>query len=220
MKKESLPRLAAWAGVVGPIAFILAFTIEGLLRPGYQPRGMFISELSLGPRGWIQITSFILVGICLLAFAWVVTVWFKGLQASRVGIILLAILGFLYLLSGPFVMDPAGTPTSQASLHGLIHGILGGVVFLLMPIGILSFLKPFKQKEGFQSIWVWTFVLGIFDTLAVLVFTITSKVNVLQPEFQPWQGFIQRLALIPFMFWVISFALELTSKDKGFKSTK
>jgi hypothetical protein len=218
MKNESLPRLAAWAGVLGPMAFILVFTIEGLLRPDYQPRGMFISELSLGPRGWIQIASFILVGVCLLVFTWAVMVRFTGVKAARVGIILLAILGFLYLLSGPFVMDPAGTLTSQATVHGMIHGILGGLVFLLMPICSLSFLTPLK--EDFKSLWRWTFWLGIFDALAVLVFTITSKVNILQSEFQPWQGFIQRLALIPFMFWVISFALELNSKDKALKSTK
>ena len=45
--------------MIGPALFVVTFTIEGCLRPGYRAREMFVSELSLGPRGWIQIANFI-----------------------------------------------------------------------------------------------------------------------------------------------------------------
>jgi Protein of unknown function (DUF998) len=51
--------LGAIAGRIGPLLFVATFTIAGWLRPGYRAREMFVSELSLGSRGWIQIANFI-----------------------------------------------------------------------------------------------------------------------------------------------------------------
>ncbi len=59
-------QLAVWAGMIGPVLFAATFTIEGWLRPGYNPNSMFVSELSLGPRGWIQILNFIVFGVLFL----------------------------------------------------------------------------------------------------------------------------------------------------------
>jgi hypothetical protein len=44
----------------------MVFTIGGTLRAGYEPRRDFVSVLSLGPRGWVQMTNFILLGVLLL----------------------------------------------------------------------------------------------------------------------------------------------------------
>ena len=40
--------------MIGPALFVSIFTIEGWLRPGYSACSMFVSELSLGPRGWAR----------------------------------------------------------------------------------------------------------------------------------------------------------------------
>jgi len=44
-------RMTAGAGMLGPALFVGVFTLEGWLRPGYAPKAMYISALSLGPRG-------------------------------------------------------------------------------------------------------------------------------------------------------------------------
>jgi hypothetical membrane protein len=44
-------KLSAWAGIIGPVLFVLVFMTEGFLRPGYDWLKTFISALSLGPRG-------------------------------------------------------------------------------------------------------------------------------------------------------------------------
>src|SRR5215471_18412597 len=102
--------LAAWAGMVGPALFVAVFTVEGWLRPGYNPLGMYVSELSLGPRGWIQVANFVVVGVLLLVFARGVAAEFREGKASRAGPLLLAIIAFSLLVSGPLVTDPASTP--------------------------------------------------------------------------------------------------------------
>jgi hypothetical protein len=48
-------KLGAVAGIVGSVAFVAIFTIEGWLRPGYDAQRMFVSELALGERGLVQI---------------------------------------------------------------------------------------------------------------------------------------------------------------------
>src|SRR4029077_1917619 len=110
-------RLALWAGIIGPALFVSVFLLEGALRPGYNALNTYVSALSLGPRGWVQITNFILFGGLLLVFTWAVAGQFPSGQASRGGIIVLAIIAVGYLASGPFVMDPMGTPLSQATAH-------------------------------------------------------------------------------------------------------
>ncbi|HEX9028756.1 MAG TPA: DUF998 domain-containing protein [Anaerolineales bacterium] len=201
--------LLASAGMAGSALFVAVFLLEGWLRPGYNPMEMFISALSLGPRGWIQVANFMVLGVLLALFTWGVAMEFRNGKASRGGVILLAILAFLFTISGPFVMDPAGTPQSQASLHGTIHGLAGGIVFLLMPITIFVFLRRFRVDPSWQSLRGWTLILGIIEAAAVLVFTITNKSPDLQTAVAGWNGLIQRTALIPFMVWLFIFALGL-----------
>src|SRR5262249_37750539 len=84
--------LAAWAGMIGPALFVTVFTLEGWLRTGYDPLSMYISELSLGPRGWIQIANFIVLGTLLLLFVRGVADEFREGKASSIGPVLLTII--------------------------------------------------------------------------------------------------------------------------------
>jgi hypothetical protein len=202
-------KAAAWAGVIGPALFVLAFTLEGALRPGYDPRAMFISALSLGPRGWLQIANFLQLGLLMLLFTRAVAVEFGGRKGVRAGLALFTLLALLFLVSGPFVMDPAGTPQDQMTLHGLVHGLAGGIVFLLMPVTILVFLPLFRAREGWRAFARVTLALGIFDAAAVLFFTFVSKLPQLQAAFSGWIGLIQRTALVTFMLWLFLFGLGM-----------
>jgi hypothetical protein len=210
MKKSTLNfnQLAIWAGMLGPALFVTVFTLEGLLRPGYQPLAVFVSELSLGPRGWIQITNFIVLGALLLAFAWRVGPEFRSGKAAR-GRILLAIMGFCFLFSGPFVMDPTGTPSLQMSFHGMAHGILGGIVFILMPVTCFVYLRRFWADPRWQSLRGWTLALGTISAVGSLLLTIATKSPDAQNLFKDWLGLIQRTAIVPFMVWLFLFALKL-----------
>ena len=200
---------AVWAGLLGPALFVGIFLLEGWLRPGYNPLDTYVSALSLGPRGWIQITSFLVFGALLLVFTWLVAAEFQSGKASRGGVILLAIIGIGYFASGPFVMDPMGTPLSQATFHGTLHGILGGIVFLLMPITCFVFLRRFRADPRWQSLQRWTLVLGTICAVVDILFTFVTKLPALQSIFVDWFGLIQRGVIVPFMLWVFIFALAL-----------
>jgi len=95
--------------MVGPLLFVSTFTVEGWLRPGYDARRTFISALSLGPRGWIQIVNFLFLGVTFFVFSRGVAAAFREGKASRAGHVLLTLIAVALFASGPFVMDPMGT---------------------------------------------------------------------------------------------------------------
>lgn len=202
-------QLAAWAGMFGSALFVAVFTIEGWLRPGYDAKARFISELSLGPRGWIQITSFIVFGVLFLIFARGVAAEFREGKASRFGPLLLTIIGFSFLVSGPLVMDSRSTPLAQASWHGILHGIFGALVFSLSPVTCFVFLRRFRVDPKWRSFYGWTLLAALVTTVAVVLLTVAAKVPFPPPVLIDWLGVIQRALIVPFLAWVFVFAYKL-----------
>jgi len=205
-----------WAGMIGPVLFVSIFVLEGRLRVGYDSLAMYVSALSLGPRGWVQILNFVVFGLLLLAFARGVAAGFRIARASKgVGPALLTIVALGYLLSGLFVMDPDGTPRNLMSVHGTIHGVLGGIVFLLMPVSCFVFARRFRRNPEWRSLHWFTLAAGTTVAIAVAILTIATKVVPLQDAFSRWLGLIQRAAIVPFMAWLFVFALTLHRKGQG-----
>lgn len=208
-------QLAAWAGMIGPILFIAIFTLEGRLRPGYDPFGMFVSELSLGPRGWIQVVNFVVFGVLFLVFTLGIAAEFKEGEASRAGPIFLTIIGISFLVSGPFVMDPVTTPPDQMSWHGGLHSLFGALVFLLSPISCFVFLRRFHEDLKWQSLQWWTLAAGTIIAASVVVMSIGPTESPAAPNaFNEWEGVIQRTALVTYLIWQFTFALALHRRSK------
>ena len=214
MSQNQFRKLSAWAGILAPVIFVGVFTVEGILRSGYDPLKMYISALSLGNRGWIQISNFLILGFLLFIFTLGLSKEFQTGKASRGGIITLYVISALFFISGPFVMDPTETPADQMSVHGLIHGLSGGIVFTIMPIIIFIFLRRFVSDANWQSFRWWTLTLGIIEALGVVVFTYVSKIPVEQNAYINYFGLFQRIALIPFMVWVFLFSIEMLRRQK------
>jgi hypothetical protein len=214
MNQNQFRKLSAWAGILAPAIFVGVFSIEGALRNGYDPLKMYISALSLGNRGWIQISNFLIFGFLLFIFTLGLSKEFQTGKASRGGIITLYVISALFFISGPFVMDPTETPADQMSVHGLIHGLSGGIVFTIMPITIFIFLRRFVSDANWQSFRWWTLILGIIEALGVVVFTYVSKIPIEQNAYINYFGLFQRIALIPFMVWVFLFGIEMLRRQK------
>jgi Protein of unknown function (DUF998) len=214
--KENSPmdirRTASLAGLIGPVLFVAVFLGEGWLRPGYDPLSSYVSALSLGPRGFVQVSNFLFFGTCLLCFARGVAAAMPNGPASRSGTIMLAIIALGYLLAGPFVMDPPGTPPYAMSWHGIIHGVLGGIVFTFMPIVCFVFLRRFARDANWRWFRMGTWFAGLVTAAAVVLLSAGTKAPALIDAFAPWDGLIQRAAVIPFMAWVFAFALGLRTK--------
>ena len=100
-------RLLIACGAIGPILFILAFMVEGATRPGYSAWHNFVSDLSLSNQGWMQITSFLVCGICVFCFALGLRRVFRSGRGAVWGPILLGVFGLSLIIAGLFVTDPS-----------------------------------------------------------------------------------------------------------------
>src|SRR6266699_769538 len=56
-------------GVINPIVFVLAYTVAGILRPGYSPIHQAMSDLGVGPNGSLMDTIAVLQAQLVMAFA-------------------------------------------------------------------------------------------------------------------------------------------------------
>ena len=196
--------------MIGPVLFLLTFTLEGWLRPGYQSRSMFVSELALGPRGWIQSVNFVVFGVLFLMFTRGVSRKFQSGKASRAGPVLLTIIGVSFLVSGFFTMDPVETPPDRMTWHGTLHGLFGALVFSLSPISCFVFLRRF----GIDPKWRWlqwsTGLAGAIIVASVVIMAAgPTRAPALPNAFNAWNGAFQRAALIPYLFWTFAFACGL-----------
>ena len=213
-------RNAALAGSVGSALFVIVFTVEGWLRPGYNALSTYVSALSLGARGGVQITNFIVSGILMLVFSRGVAVAFRKQKRLQAGPLLLGIVSAGMFLSGPFVMDPMGTPTAQASVHGLVHGILGGIVFLLMPVSCLVCYRRLRTEPHWHTFSRWTLAMAMLLTITLTLFTCATKIPAVHILSSAWFGLLQRLVLIPFMFWVFTLGVALYKKPGCLRGDK
>jgi hypothetical protein len=196
--------------MVGSALFVAVFAVEGWLRPGYNPLGTYVSDLSLGPRGWIQIANFVVVGVLILIFARGVADEFREGKASRAGPLLLAIIGFSLLVSGPLVTDPASTPREHWSWHGTLHQVFGALVFSLAPVSCFVFWRRFRADPRWRSLHRWTFVAGVIIVASVVLL----KVGELPPNpLSAWVGLIQRVALVTYLSWIFTFAWALRRRS-------
>jgi uncharacterized Tic20 family protein len=171
---------------------------------------MYVSELSLGSRGWIQIVNFIIWGVLFLIFTRGIASEFKDGKASKAGPILFAIIAFCFILSGPFVTDPS-TIFMQMSIHGKLHGIFGALVFSLAPVSCFVFYRRFREDQKWQNLSRWTLTACVIIVISVVLMKVgqisSNPVNA-------WVGLIQRIALIAYLSWIFTFALTLYRRNK------
>ncbi|MGW5361392.1 DUF998 domain-containing protein [Actinopolymorpha pittospori] len=144
-------RWLALAGVVGPVAAVVMFTVAGFLRPGYSPVHQAISALGTGPQGWIINTIGILLSVSLMAFAVAFAVLMHGVL--RTGARILAV--------GCVLVDGLGTLTASVFTSGpstvVLHSIgatLGSVVSVVVyvVVGIGLRREPRWRRWGTYSL--------------------------------------------------------------------
>ncbi len=210
IEHHSAPRPVKWI----PPLFVTTFTFEGWLRAEYNPLSMYVSELALDPRGWIQSINFMLLGLMFIAHSSGIAAEFRKSKKFLVGPVLLFIIGASFLLSGFFTMDPVNTLPEQTTLHGRLHDLFGALVFTLAPISCFVFLRYIRNNSKWQPLYQWTLIAGIIITVAVVAMSVGPNPPSAAPNiFNEWIGLIQRVALITYLGWHFTLAYLLIKAD-------
>ncbi len=199
VKRIAPPKILAAVGVVAPIMFCSVFTIAGLMRPGYDPLRQYVSELALGPNGWLQTANFLVMGLLLIAFA-------AGLHhgipdGPRVSPALLVVAGVGFLLSGVFARDlPGSTPTLSGDVHKYASYIL-----LALPLASLSIAPHLKQDPCWRVLAPYSVAAGLLTLLLLPGYFW----GIQAASLQPWMGLYQRILIAIPMSWLEVMAVRL-----------
>ena len=197
------------AGVIGPVLFVVIFLVEGATRPGYDPVLTFVSQLSLGEGGWLQIASFVVTGALMVAFAaGLGRAW--GSSQGRLVPRLVGLVGVSLAVCGAFVTDPAlgypagapaGLPT-ETSWHAAIH-YLGAVgVFLGLPAAAAVAAR--RAQEARHRSWAaYSLLSGAVMLVGwLLTFAFRGSDGTLAVA-----GLLQRIAIVGGFQWIVATAL-------------
>jgi len=198
--------IGAIAGIAGAVLFVATFTIEGWLRPEYDARRMFISELALGPRGLVQIVNFVVAGMLTMLFA-------RGLATefptARAGVVAIRLVGLGLVGGGAFVMDPLTTPFRARHWHGHLHGVFGALIMYGMLIGPLLFGREFRRDPRWRPLAPWTTAVAAVTLVLTLVLPVVVELQRTGATTTLPGGAIQRTHHIVYFVWQVVVAARL-----------
>ncbi len=198
--------------MLGSILFVSIFILEDIFCTNYNWLTTAVSEHSIGSCGWIQITNFIVSGVLFLIFARGVTLELREDMASKLGPLFLMIFAACLIASGPFVTDPAPVIlfSNQATWYGNVHGLLGAIAFILMPLSCFVFYRRFRKDLKWKRFAKWTLVVCIITIVGIVFLKVEQQRLLEDPNaIGILVGFFQRIVLITFFTWVFSFALAI-----------
>jgi hypothetical protein len=127
-RRDRGTRLLLGAAATGLTAFVGTFLVEGLVRPGYSPWRHAVSQLSLGPFGWVNTIAILVAATALGAFAAGLGRALPTGTGSKWGPRLIAVAGTCFGLLAVFPDDPAlGYPPCTPAQQTLLNAP-GGLV--------------------------------------------------------------------------------------------
>lgn len=191
-------RLAAWAGIVGPLFFVLVFTLNGFLQPGYSTMSQMISWLALRPDGWIQDTNFIIFGLMLVIFAIGFAQRMRSIISKKWLLVctsMLLVSGFAWANDGFFISDAPGA--ADMTMHGMMHTIGFLVIFFSLPLVFFFVGRQLVKVPGWRAYGWYSLIAGIVS-LGVFVFLIYTGIHATQIV-----GLANRLLIIEAISWYV-----------------
>ena len=189
-KRLNINSVPAIVGIVGPIVVIVGDLAASLSIPGYSPVRDSVSSLALTSIGWLQSICFLAMGLLLEIFVAGLFFNIRRARGFHVGIVLLALCGFVLMLIATFHMDHSGATTIDGTIHTIASYGLG----LLFPIAILSLAPSLKNTPNWKNIFIYTLIAGIL-ALALIM-------GALFAEQRGWFGLYERIIILNALVWV------------------
>jgi hypothetical protein len=188
-------------GTATPAVFVASFLVQGV-RSDYEPSSQFVSELAIGPYGWVQMVTFLVTGLGYVSFGLLLG---RGEGASRVGAASLVVVGIGLFTSAFFVTDPSAM-FDQKTPHGIVHGLLGAIVFAFFPVTCFVFVRRLRVTGHRLAAR-----LTVLTAIVLIVGIVLLKYSEL-PESLLFEGrgLVQRAILVLFMGWTAAIAIIQT----------
>jgi hypothetical protein len=206
-------RLRLGSAMAGLLAFVATFLVEGALRPGYRPWRHALSQLSLGPYGWVNTIAILRAAAALLAFAAGHDRALPTGTGSAWGSRLIGVAGTCFVLLAVFPDDPGlGYPpatSAHQSLHGLVHGLAGTVAFGCLSAACFVLARRFAGDPAWRG-WPWySTVTGVVVAAGYLATAVVTGMDQAGALPNAPGGLLQRGMIIAGFAWIILLAARL-----------
>lgn len=216
-----LATLAALAGAAAGIGFVVSFLVQGALREGYDPVRHYVSQLSLGAGGWVQVATFLVTGALMVVFAAGLR---RGLSPGRGAVaapILLALTGLGLVTAGLFPADPGlngfppGTtlPPDSPTPSFTVHILSAAVVFFTLPAACVVLARRFRRDPDWRGWAGWTLAAGVVVWVTWAGSTVLSGDG--SAPIDGVIGLVQRIYLVVAFGWVTAVSLRLAALGRG-----
>ncbi|MEU6857548.1 DUF998 domain-containing protein [Glycomyces sp. NPDC046736] len=205
----STRRLLLLGAAAGPV-FLVASTVQSLVRAGYDPVRHPISSLAIGGPGWVQVVNFIVTGLLIVALAVGVRRALGPGRGPLWGGLLLGVWGVGLVGAGVFESDPvSGYPPGTSDL--IEYTMVGALHDLFSVLGFAALIGA-SVVLGVRFVrisWVWA-VCSFVTAAAFAVLIHLASLGFAQTEaFAPYGGLYQRAALLVGFAWMTALALSL-----------
>ena len=192
-KRLNIHSVPALVGIVGPIVVAVGDLAASSSVPGYSLVRDSVSSLALTSIGWLQSICFLAMGLLLVIFVAGLFFNIRRARGFHLGIVLLALCGFVLLLIAAFHMDAPGAE-AQRTTAGIIHTIVSYGLGLLFPIAILLLAPSFKSTPNWKGIFVYTLIAGVLAFALIM--------GALFAEQRGWFGLYERIIILNALVWV------------------
>lgn len=195
-------RWLALAGIVGPVVLVATFVVLGLLRPGYSPVRQAVSDLGVGPNGWVLDASAVFLGVLLIAFA----VGFGRTQLPVLGSrgrwlcpALLSLPGLGFITVGFFTEAP---PTL------LEHSLASAVALLGGAAAFLGVGLELRRDRRWRRWAVYSLVASPVTFALIVVMSVAfTPGSPLAPA--GVAGLAERVVIVEILAWYVAFGWRL-----------
>lgn len=189
-------RLAAWAGLVGPILFTVMFLGQEVLRRGeYSPIAEPVSALEAGPHGWVQQVNFVLFGLFTIAWAAGLHLTVRPTRRGALGTLLLFMSGIGLVLAAVFPLreDAAGVTYDPGG-----HVVAGVMFFMTSAVGLILISGRLAQDPAWRSLARYTRLAGALSILGFVAMGALAMPD--DAPLHPVAGVLQRILILVVLF--------------------
>lgn len=196
--------------VVGVVLFVLLNVVAQLLPPHYSPIRQAVSDLAVGPYGWLLSIAFIVYSVMMLAFLFGLIWGMRKQGRSRIGLIFLslwAVLPGLLVFFPTDIVDANGYPGSAqafqmtTTMHGEIHLVISVIAFISALLATLFISLRFPRDERLRSLRTPTLIVALLMWPPFLLTDTLGKIGL--------YGVAERLFLGMGLFWILVVALGI-----------
>ena len=173
--------------------------LDGAMRAGYDPGRNWVSQLSLGPHGWVGVVNLATCGGWLVAYAIGLLIWLPPSRGARWAgrLVLVCAAGFLVIAAVP--IDPGlGYPPGVPAVHTGVGYLHQAGAIALFAAGTLASALLGRCVGAARAGLV---VAGVM-TIAFLVACVLVALDVTGTVEGTPSGLFERVALFTGLGWI------------------